>query len=273
VIAQQMSQLLGQAIVIENVGGAGGAVGTERMARQEPNGYTLGAATSSHPSLPFLVSTFKLDPANDFTPICLYGRGPVVMLVNPTLPIKNVAEFISYVKANPGKLNYAVHSGQVELDAGYLAKMGHLDMMAIPYRGGPQAVTAVIANEAQMMMLGLAAAKPYMDSGQMRAIGISSGQSYPGLVDLPEIGKTGLPGYEGSSAWVGLMGPPKLPADVQKTLSDACQKVLRSETTAKAMIQFGMLVADGSPDELDRLIRSDYSLFKKQADLTGVSPK
>jgi tripartite-type tricarboxylate transporter receptor subunit TctC len=112
-----------------------------------------------------------------------------------------------------------------------------------------------------------------MDSGQLRAIGISSGRSYPGLIDLPEIGKTGLPGYEGSSAWVGLMGPAGLSPEIREKLASACETSLRSEETTKAMSQFGMLPGSGKPEQLESLIRSDFSLLKRQVEFTGIQPK
>ncbi len=272
---EPLSASLGKPLVMNHIPGAGGIIGTERIAKQKPDGYTLGAASSAHPSLPFLLAEFKLDPVKDFTPICMFGRQPIVALINPTFPAQTAKEFIAQVRANPGKYNYAVHSGQVELDFGSMAKLGNLSMVGVQYRGGPQAIAGVLGNEVHIMITGFASAKPLMDSGRMRAIAISSGETFAGLggVDnLPQMSEE-IAGYRGSSAWWGLIGPPGLPDAVVQKVSEACNTALRSESIRSRMRELLILPATGAPNELRDRITGDVENTRKQVAQTGVKPR
>ena len=272
---EPLSAILGKPIILNHVTGGVGVAGTERIARQPADGYTLGAASSSHPSLPYLLAEFKLDPIRDFTPICMFGRQPIVALINPAFPAQNLKEFLTQVRANPGKYNYGIGGGQAELDFGSMAKLANVNMVGVRYRGGPQLITGVLGNEVHIMVTGFASAKPMMDSGRLRAIAISSGETFPGLAGIENLPLMSdeIPGYRGSSAWWGLMGPAGMPEPIVRKISDACTIALRAEPLKAKMKELLILPANGNTAELrDRFI-SDVENTKRQVQQTGVTPR
>jgi tripartite-type tricarboxylate transporter receptor subunit TctC len=275
IISEPLAVKLGVAMVPLNASGADGIVGTERIARSAPDGYTLGVVNSTHPALPFLYASFKLDPVRDFTPICMFGRSAILALVNSSFPARNAKEFVAQVRANPGKFNYAVHSGQIELDFGSMAKLADLNIVPITYRGGAQAAVALLANEVQLFATGIVSAIPYMKSGQMRAIAVSSAETFPGL-DITEglpLLSDEIPGYRGSSAWFGLIGPAGMPEPIVKKIADACDEVVHSEKVLARFKDLYLLPARGGSAEMKNRIVADVENTRKEAQLTGVKPR
>ncbi|MDP3138108.1 MAG: tripartite tricarboxylate transporter substrate binding protein [Burkholderiaceae bacterium] len=274
-ISEPLAAKLGVSLVPLNAAGADGIVGTERIARSAPDGYTLGVVNSTHPSLPFLYSNFKLDPVKDFTPICMFGRSAILALVNASFPAKNAKEFVALVRANPGKYNYAVHSGQIELDFGSMAKLADLKMVPISYRGGAQAGVALLSNEVHLYATGIVSAIPFLKSGQMRAIAVSSGERFPGLditETLPLLSEE-IPGYRGSSAWFGLIGPAGMPEAVVKKIGDACHEAVNSEKVLARFKDLYLLPARGGSAEMRDRIIADVDNTRKQVQQTGVKPR
>ncbi|MDP3316655.1 MAG: tripartite tricarboxylate transporter substrate binding protein, partial [Devosia sp.] len=274
-VGAKMSEALGVPLVFTNEGGAEGVIGTDKIAKSPPDGYNIGVASSSHPSLPFLFSTFKLDPVRDFTPICLFGRTPILAMVSGSSQARTAKEFIAQVRSNPGKFNYAVHSAQVALDFGSMAKLGNLGIVAVPYRSSPQAFNAMLANEVHLMATGIQSAVPYLKSGQMRAIAVSSGEKFPGL-DLIEglpLLSDEIPGFRGSTGWWGLIGPPGMPEAIVKKLSDACGVAVRTEQVLERFKTMYVVPASGGVAEMRDRITLDYENTRRQVEQTGMKPR
>jgi tripartite-type tricarboxylate transporter receptor subunit TctC len=273
-VGGKMSEALGVPFIFVNEGGAEGVIGTDKIAKSPADGYTIGVASSSLPSLPFLYSSFKLDPVRDFTPICLFGRTPILAMVGGSSPAKTAKEFIAQVRSNPGKLNYAVHSAQVALDFGSMAKLGNLDIVAVPYRGSPQAFTAMFVNEVQLMETGIQSAVPYLKSGQMRAIAVVSGEKFPGLdlIDGLPLLSDEIPGFRGSTGWWGLVGPPGMPEPIVKKLSDACGAAIRTEQVLERFKGMYIVPARGGVAEMKDRIALDYENTRRQVEQTGIKP-
>lgn len=270
VIADEMSKSLGQSIVIANVPGAGSMLGTDALRRSEADGYTLGTSTVALASLPVQYKAFTSDPIEDFTHICEFAAGPLVVLVNSSFPADDFSQFIGYVKSNPGRVKYAAHSAHVELELGYLAEQAGLNMLKVPYTGGPQATAALLSDEVQVMLLGLTSSQSFIESGDMKALGTTSLKPFSNLTDIPAIADSGLPGYAGSMSWSGLMGPKGLPIEVVEKLSAACRDAMGATTVTEALATFGMAASAAGPEAVQDLIASDTSLFVKQAAAVGL---
>jgi len=271
--ADKLREQLGQPVVIVNRPGAQGAIGFESARRAVPDGYTLVGTVNALPSLPFLVKNFDVDTVNDYTHIAVIGAAPLIAVIGGKSPARDLKSFLDYVRANPGKLNYAAHGGSLNLDIGMLVKMAGLDMVEVPFRGGAPATAATIADEVQLILLSMFFAKPYIEAGQLRAIGIATDITHPGVGDLPFIGKTEVPGYRASSTWFGLSGPPGMPEDVEKTLVKAAAAIAESADMKRKLDEFGIIPIEGGQARYKQMIEIDTAHFRRAAAMTGIQPQ
>ncbi len=275
VVLDALSTSLGKQLVPTYVPGAGGAIGGERIARQTPDGYNIGIVASPHASFMFLRADNKADPVKDYTPICMIGRQPIVAIINPAFPAKNLKEFIAMARANPGKYNFVNHAGTVEMEFGAMIKLANLKMVGVPYRGGSQGVAGLLGNEVHIMATGAASAKPLMDAGRVRAIAITSSETFPGLVGfehLPLMSEE-VKGFKGNAAWYGLVGPAELPAPIVQKISDACVAALRNDQVKERLAKLTVVPAGGTPSELQDRIANDVNNMRVQVELTGIKPR
>jgi len=266
-----LSQLLGQPLVADNRGGAGGLIGAELAAKAAPDGYTL--FISSPGALTILPHLRKVpyDTLQDFTPVSLISVGPFVLIAHSSVPAKTIKELIALARAQPGKLNYASAGNGV---ANHLAmelfkQMTGVEITHVPYKGAPQAVTDVVAGHMNMMFNSIAPIVGHIKAGRVQVLGISSSKRSPQLPDVPTISEAGVPGYEAEN-WFGLFAPARTPQRIIARLNDAVVKVVRSPEIRSQFAALGADAVGNSPEEFATFVRRDMERYARVVKLSGA---
>lgn len=267
-----MSQDLGVSLVADNRAGGGGVIGAEIAAKSAPDGYTLfisspGALTI----LPHMRKGLPYDTLRDFTPVSLISVGPFVLMTHPSVPAKNIRELIALAKAQPGKLNYAsAGNGVANHLAGELFKqMAGVDIVHVPYKGAPQAVTDVLAGHMNMMFNSVAPIVAHIKSGKVRVLGIASLQRSPQLPELPTIHESGVPGFEAVN-WFGLFAPAKTPAPIIRRVNAAVVKAVKSPELQAQFIALGADPVGSSPEEFAAFVKRDLEKYARVVKISGA---
>lgn len=272
VVGNRLSEALGQPIVIEARPGAGGVVGTEAAARSAPDGYTLFMANNStHGSNPALYPKLPYDAVNDFAPITLVSTVPYVLVVDPSLPVRNVQEFIDLAKSKPGKLNYAsAGNGSTHQFCGELLKsMAGIDILHIPYKGSPPAIAGLLGGEVQMMFANLTDIGSQLKSGKVKALAVTTAKRASLIPEVPTLSEAGLPGFEIGS-WFGLLAPAGTPAPIVARLNAETVKVLGRADVLATLGAQGLELAPGSPEQFAAHIKSEIAKFSRIAKGAGI---
>jgi tripartite-type tricarboxylate transporter receptor subunit TctC len=257
VLAESMSKTLGQPIVIDSRAGGGGRIGAEAVTKMSPEGYDLLMTTNgTHTFMAVTEKNLSYDPITDFTPVSLVGSYGLLMVVNPSLPVKTLPEFIKYAKENPGKLNYATSGMGSGLHfAGELFKsMAKVDMTHVPYKGSGPGMQDVISGICQVIFDG--GAKPFVDSGKVRLLGTTSAKRDPRYPQMPTLGEGGLPGYD-LTYWVGLFGPKGMSKEVQMKLNAAIKVAVADPQVQTKLSAMGLVLVGSSPEELVKEIKTE----------------
>src|SRR5436190_1194961 len=236
ILADRLTGVLGQQVVIDNRPGAGSAIGAEAAARAAPDGYTLFMISNTHFVTAALHPKLAYDPLNDYTAITQATSAPNVLIVHPSLPAKNVKELIALAKARPGEINYASsgNGSTQHLTGALFAKMAGIDMTHIPYRGSGPVTADLLAGQVQVGFPGIAGMLAHIKSGKLRALGVTSAKRSPELPQVPTIAEAGVKGYE-MVAWFGIAAPKGLPRDVQSKLHAELLKILKTSDMQKSM--------------------------------------
>jgi tripartite-type tricarboxylate transporter receptor subunit TctC len=259
-----MSRELGQSVIVENKPGAGTIIGTEAVARSAPDGYSLLMATFAHAANPSLQPKLPYATDKAFTPVILIGRSPNVLVVRPDSPYKTVRDLLAAAKASPGKLTFASQGNGTSAHlAGELFKnLGRADLTHVPYKGAGPALTDLIGGQVDMMFATAAAVTPFLQSGKLRALGVTTSQRSPVLPDVPTIAESGVPGYAAES-WYGLYAPANTPPEVIEKLNAAAGKAARSETFRKRAQSEGLIISAGAPAELAAYVSGEEARWRK----------
>ncbi|MDB5376098.1 MAG: hypothetical protein JWR00_544 [Rubritepida sp.] len=273
-LTRSMSERWGKPVVVENrPGGAAGVVGTEIVARSEPDGHTLVLNGITHAIAPGLYSRLPYDTAKDFTAISLAGWAPLMMVVHPSIPAASVAELIAYAKTRPGQLSYAStgNGTSIHLAAEMFKRMAGVDILHVPYRGSSQAITALVANEVQMMIEAVPSALPHVREGRLRALAVTSLERWPALPDLPTIAESGLPGFD-AGIWWGVLGPARIPAPIVAELNTAVNAALQDPDARRTLGLLGIQPVGTTPDAFEARIREDMDRYAALIRDTGIRP-
>lgn len=266
VVAQQVSQELGQQVVVENKTGAGGTIGASEAAKSAADGNTILLTTSStHAVSPHLLPNLPYDPKADFDPIAQLGTSGTVLLVTPSLPVNSVQELIDYAKKNPGKLNYASSGNGTIVHLGteaFMAQAG-IDMTHVPYRGTGQAMTDLMAGAVEVLMDAIPTGMPYVQKGQLRALAVTTKERSPMAPELPTLDESGLPGFE-SVTWFGIYTPDGVPADRQAKLHDAFERAVQHPAVSERLNSLGIVPSGPhTPEDFSRMVDADSARWKK----------
>ena len=272
VVANPLSELLGQPVVIDNKAGASGMIGADLVAKSAPDGYTL--LLGNIASLAINVGIYPkmaYDPAKDFTPIIRTVDVNYVMVVHPSVPANTVAELIAYAKANPGKLAYgSAGSGSLPHLATELMKaLTGTDMVHVPYKGGGPMVADLLGGSVQVVIGDQANLMPHVKTGKLRALAVGSPKRSANFPEIPTFAEAGLVGFE-VIAWQGLVGPAGMPPDVVKRLNDAFNKTMAMPEVRERLLGGGLDPVGGTPDEFGRFIRSEIVKWSKIAKDVGA---
>ena len=272
IVAQKLGERIGQPVLVENRGGAGGTIGTEAVAKAAPDGYTLGfASTSTHAVAPAVYAKLPYDPVKDFAPISLVAVTPYLLVVNPKVEVKTLKEFVAYVKPRPGKFNYASAGtgSTTHLAMEMLKSSAGLFILHIPYNGNGPAGTAVIAGDVEFLFGSLPALLPHAKSGRVRPIAVGTPKRSPSLPDVPTVAESGFPGFD-ASLWLAVMAPAGTPAPVIDRLNKETVAVVKSPETAQALDKAGAEPVTSTPAELTKMVRDGVQKYAAAVKRAGV---
>lgn len=275
-VAQQLQAALGQPVVVENRGGAGGGVGMQALAKSAPDGYTIGLSTTgTHAINPALYGEkLGYDPVKDFTPLTLAVSYVNMLVINASHPARNVKELVEYAKANPGKAMFgsAGNGSSNHLSGEVLKLMTGTQMQHVPYRGSALAMNDTIAGQITFMFDILNVAIPQSRSGRVRALAVTSGKRSPYLPEVPTMEEAGVPGYSaaGSDLWFGIMAPAGVPKPIADKLQSTLVTVLRSPEMRQVIRNQFFEPYTSSSDEFLRVIRSDGAKWAKIVKESGA---
>jgi tripartite-type tricarboxylate transporter receptor subunit TctC len=268
-----LSEALGQAVVVENRPGAGGAIGAQYVAKAKPDGYTLFLASLSFSVLPSLME-LNFDPGKDFEAVTLMGQQGMAFVVPPSLPVNSMADLAALAKAQPGKLNYAsAGNGSIGHLAGELFKnVKSLNIVHVPFKGTPEALTAIMTGEVQMGLISMPAVEAQIKAGKVKALAVTGTKRYGGLPDVPTLIESGLPSLS-DSVWYAVLAPAGTPKDIVDKLNAAFRQALAKPATIERMEGPAKTTpAVSTPQEATAYVRSQIVKWNGVAAQAGLKP-
>jgi tripartite-type tricarboxylate transporter receptor subunit TctC len=274
IIAQELSKRWGQQVVVDNRPGAGATIGSDVVAKSAPDGYTLLLASQTNAIAATLYRRLPYDPVEDFTTISLIGREPGVLVVNPSLPVKNLQEFVAYAKAHPGQVDYASSgngSGQ-HLFMAMLASMTGMSLSHVPYKGSAQATTDLIGGQVMASIPGTAGMVGQIKTGKLRPLAVTGATRAPQLPDVPTVAESGVPGYE-AYVWMGLMAPRGTPAIVIDRIYRDLKEVLATKEVKAFMDAAGIEIVGSTPGEFAAFFEQERTKWARIIRETGAKPE
>jgi tripartite-type tricarboxylate transporter receptor subunit TctC len=275
IVAQRLGTQLGQQLVIENRGGAGGTLGTAVAAKAAPDGYFLTVATTStHVVAPSVYSKLDYDPIKDFAPISLMAVTPYLLVVNPSVNARTVNQLVDLMRSQPGKLNYASAGvgSTTHLAMEMLKAASSTFALHIPYNGNGPAGTAVIAGQVEILFGSLPAVLPHARSGRVRPLAVGTPKRSPSLPEVPTVAESGYPGFD-ASLWLALMAPAGTPAAIVEQLHKEVVTAVSSRETSEALDKAGAEPVTSTPAELSAMVRDGVAKYARIVKIAGVKPE
>ena len=271
VVAQEMSESLGQPVVIENRTGAGGNIGVEAAAKSTPDGYTLLSSSSSLPLAGVLYSKLNFDPLNDFAPIAMVGSSPMLVTVNPSVAAKTLPELIALAKQKPGEIAYASagHGSMNHLAVELFKLQTGIDVRHVPYRGNPLAAIDVISGHVPLFFDYLLTGLPHVKDGKLRALATTGAKRTPALPDLPTVSEAGVPGFE-ASLWFAFFAPAGMPKEIVDKLTKSVQDALAKPKVKERLDSLGVEVDAQGSEKLAAVMKADFAKWKEVREKTGL---
>lgn len=273
VVGEQLQARLGQSVIIENKTGAGGAIGTELVARAAPDGHTLLCVSPSHVVLPSLSKAVRWDPVKDFRAVAGFGFVPNVVVVNPKVPVGSIKELLARARVQNVTYGTAGNGTSNHLSGELLAQMAGVKFTHVPYKGQPEAVNDLLGGQIEMMPLTTAIAKGHMATGKLRGLAVTTAKRSAALPDLPTVAEAaGLPDYE-VGTWFGLVAPAKVPEAVIARLAQETAAVLALPETRARLVGLGMDMAPQGPGEFDRYLAAEQAKWARVLAAAGIKPE
>lgn len=270
-LAKEMQEDLGQSVIIENRPGAQGVVGAEVVARSPADGYSLLVAAVSFAATPSMFKNPAFDPLKDFTAISRLVTTPLVLMLRSDFPANNLAEFLQYVKARPGKLNAGYGSSSSQVCIAHLASLGDLDVLSVPYKGIPLAVNDLLGGSVDFSFVDLGNAIAQAQGGRLRAIGVTSATRTPLMPDWPALAET-LPGFD-IDAWVGMFGPSGLPDPIARRLHEVLARKLARAEVQESLAAQGFAAAALDPAQTQAFLKSEVDKWSRLSKQAGIEPQ
>jgi tripartite-type tricarboxylate transporter receptor subunit TctC len=266
-----MAKQLGQSVIIENKPGAGTIIGTQAVATSDPDGYTLLMGTFANAVNPSLNAKLPYDAHKDFAPVALIARSFNIVVVNAKSPYRSIADLIAAAKAEPDKLSYGTYgTGTSAHLAGELFKsLAKVNLTTVPYKGAAPAITDLLSGQIQVMFTTVASAASLIESGQLRALAVTSAQRSPAFPDVPTVAEAGVSGYSAES-WYGLFAPARTPPEIVDRLNKAAATAVKAESFRKLGVNEGLVMVASPPAELDRYFRGEEERWRKVIQDAGI---
>ena len=272
ILAQKLSESLGQPLVVENRPGAGSTIGADYVARSKPDGYTLMITSTTHVISANLYKPLPYDALKDFAPVMKLAEGPYVLVVHPGLPAKSVSELIALAKSRPGRIDYGSsgNGSSQHLVAALFCSMGGAPLNHVPYKGSDRATQDLIGGQVSVGFVGTPLALPHIKSGRLRALAVSTAKRSAGLPEVPTMQEAGVPGYE-ATIWLGLFAPAGTPDAVLTKLQAEVAKVLAAPEARASVGATGREVSFSAAGEFSAFVRSEYDKWGKVVRDTGAT--
>ena len=268
-ISKEVGTALGVSMVIENKAGANGSIAASYVARSAPDGYTLFVTTNTtHSANPYLLKTMSYDPIKDFTPIARTGDLPFMLVIHPDVPANSVADLIALAKKEPGKLTYASGSSSASVSGATFARLAGIDMLHVPYKSSPPALTDVIAGRVSMMFIDVPTGLPHVNAKALKAIAVTTKRPSALLPHLPTMDAT-VKGFDITS-WQGWLGPANMPKDMVARLNAEIRKVIERPDIKSQLGERGMEAFSGTPEEFDAFLKEQLVLWEKLIGDAGI---
>jgi tripartite-type tricarboxylate transporter receptor subunit TctC len=271
VVAKNLTESLGQPVVVDNKPGASGNIGSDKVAKSKPDGYTLLVGLmNTHVVNPALYPDMPFKGVEDFTPIAILGFVTTTMVINPSVPANNVAEFIAYAKANPGKIAYASAGvgSSTHLDAAVFAKMAGIEMLHVPFKGGAPAMQDTIAGRTQVQFSAANLTLPQVKGGKLKLLAVTGSKRAAILPDVPTVAET-LPGFD-KAVWYGVFGPAGMPKEMTSRLNAEINRIMTAPEQKKMMDDIGVEVVTESPEQFGARLRKDAEYYTKLVKDLGI---
>jgi tripartite-type tricarboxylate transporter receptor subunit TctC len=272
ILAQKLTETLGQPLVVENRPGAGSTIGADAVAKAKADGYTLMITSTTHVISANLYKALPYDALRDFAPVMKLAEGPYVLVVNPSLPAKSVAELVALAKSRPGRIDYGTsgNGSSQHLVAALFCAMSGAPLNHVPYKGSDRATQDLIGGQVMVGFLGTPGALPQLKSGRLRALAVTTARRSPELTEVPTMQEAGIPGYE-ATIWLGLFAPAGTPREVLAKLHAEVENALAAPEARASIAWTGLEVSVSSTGEFAAFVRAEYEKWGKVVRDTGAT--